>query len=64
MKHNRVFVKLALNRWALPNGISEAAVKEYMDEFEHQDGYECWIGYFDDMNGIIEDFKLYIEHSD
>jgi hypothetical protein len=37
-----------------------AAVDEYIDEFEHQEGDDCWSNFFKNADEAVDDFRLYI----
>lgn len=37
-------------------------VDEYCNEFEHQDGLECWANYFKLLSEVGTDFQLYKEN--
>lgn len=39
-------------------------VKEYVSEFEHQDGLSCWRNSFKTLDELFVDFELYAASSD
>lgn len=43
------------------NKITLEMVQEYKDEFEHQDGQNCWEEYFNNATEIMIDLALYID---
>jgi hypothetical protein len=37
-------------------------VDEYVDEFEHGDGVDCWDDFFEHLEDVTADFLLYVEN--